>query len=519
MKTAIFVVHKNVIMKRALTLAVAAMGLSAVTANAQLPAGSIAQNWTYSDINSQSHTLYNYLDSGYTVIMDISAAWCGPCWSMHQSHVADSLTKHYGANGTIDPKKIKFFFFEGEDANTTAQLNGTSGSGASSTQGNWVANTNYSFFDNTSVKTNYPITGFPTFYVICPNRTISFVTAGYGSTMGQEAFWTAKQQACPVATQPTDGSIAGLVPEVNACPGTPITLSTMIQNMGTQPLTSATVKALVGTTVVGTQNWTGNLAKYGFATVTFPNYTPTGSGTLKYEVTVANDANAANNSKTAAINAAILAKDNILIEVKTDYYPVETSWKLMNGSAVIAQTSYTGPAAGGGVDADKVFTYNYNNLPLNACLTFTIDDQYGDGMSGQSLASTTDDGYVKITDLTTNQVIYQIGGGSYEETVSRKFKAGSTTGIEQAIAFNAIALTPNPTSGNASLTMNLVESTTVAMQVVDMTGRMVYQFPAQKMNAGAQNVAIPSSSFAAGAYQVNVVLNGNATSQRLMVTK
>ncbi len=521
MKTVIFGVHKNVIMKRALTLAVAAMGLSAVTANAQLPAGSIAPNWTYSDINSQSHTLYNYLDSGYTVIMDISAAWCPPCWSMHQSHVADSLTKHYGANGTIDPKKIKFIYFEGESTNTTAQLTGTvtNQSHSGFTQGNWVANTNYPFIDQAGILNSYPVGGFPTFYVICPNRTISFVQSGYASTMGQESFWTAKQQVCPVATQPADGSIAGATSDINTCAGTPVALSTTIQNMGTQPLTSATVKALVNNVVVATQNWTGNLAKYGFATITFPNYTPTTAGTLKYEVTVTGDANAANNSQTAAINPFINAtQNNVRVEIKTDNYPTETIFTLKNGATVIDTKTYTGPGAGGGPNANMVFTYDYPNLPLSACLTVEVTDGYGDGLDNGT-AVTTDDGYVKIIDRSNNQTLLQIAGNSFTEEVTRKFKTGATNSINDVAVVNSIAVTPNPTTGDANVSMNLAENATVALQVVDMTGRVVYQLLTQKMNAGVRNLSIPSASFAAGAYQVNVVLNGGAISQRLTVIK
>ena len=42
-------------------------------ATAQLPDGSIAPDFTTTDVNGNVHRLYDYLDDGYTVILDISA--------------------------------------------------------------------------------------------------------------------------------------------------------------------------------------------------------------------------------------------------------------------------------------------------------------------------------------------------------------------------------------------------------------------------------------------------------------
>lgn len=38
------------------------------SANAQLPSGSLAPDFTVTDINANSHHLYDYLNQGYTVV-------------------------------------------------------------------------------------------------------------------------------------------------------------------------------------------------------------------------------------------------------------------------------------------------------------------------------------------------------------------------------------------------------------------------------------------------------------------
>ena len=65
--------------KTLLTLLVLAGISSANTANAQLADGSIAPDWTLTDINGTSHNLYSLLDNGYSVVIDLNATWCGPC--------------------------------------------------------------------------------------------------------------------------------------------------------------------------------------------------------------------------------------------------------------------------------------------------------------------------------------------------------------------------------------------------------------------------------------------------------
>lgn len=67
---------------------------------AQLPNGSIAPNFELIDLDGTTHKLYeDYTDLGYTVFLDFSAIWCGPCWSYHTTHALKDVYENHGPSG------------------------------------------------------------------------------------------------------------------------------------------------------------------------------------------------------------------------------------------------------------------------------------------------------------------------------------------------------------------------------------------------------------------------------------
>ena len=91
-----------------LLLSVAILFGTATAANAQLSDGSVAPNFTVTDINGNSHTLYDYLDNGYTVIMDMSATWCPPCWSYHTAGTLEDVWMNHGPAGAPGSVPLEF---------------------------------------------------------------------------------------------------------------------------------------------------------------------------------------------------------------------------------------------------------------------------------------------------------------------------------------------------------------------------------------------------------------------------
>ncbi|MBE50386.1 MAG: hypothetical protein CMP51_01695 [Flavobacteriales bacterium] len=145
----------------------------------QLPNGSVAPDFTLTDINGTTHHLYDYLDNGYTVFLDFSAVWCGPCWGYHTGGALEDLYVNHGPSGmpnvsSSTTNDVMVFFIEG-DGSDLACLQGN-GCG---TQGDWVAGTPYPIIctdgsvNNTAVTSAYSIGYWPTVYQICPDRLLT----------------------------------------------------------------------------------------------------------------------------------------------------------------------------------------------------------------------------------------------------------------------------------------------------------------------------------------------------------
>jgi len=128
--------------------------------------GATAPDFTVTDINGNEISLYaDILDQGLIALVDVSATWCGPCWTLHQSHVLRDLHNTYGAAGS---NQLRVVFYEA-DANTTLNdLNGNTGS----SQGNWLLDTPYPVVNESPLSLNLNIwapDGFPTLNVIRPS--------------------------------------------------------------------------------------------------------------------------------------------------------------------------------------------------------------------------------------------------------------------------------------------------------------------------------------------------------------
>ena len=374
-----------------------------------------AQTWTASDMNGVSYDLSNYTNKA--TLVDISAHWCGPCWGWHTSGVMEELYHDFGPDGTDE---FMVFFIDGDAGSSVSLLNGGSGS-----QGNWVTGTPYPLIgpngQGSSVASNYTFPGYPTLFLHCGtgiapeiDRNEKWVFWGDVLNCSQSFQWQ-NDDATLLQHHGMKICTNGNEPDVE------------IYNASAYVnLTSATLELRDPSgTLVHTQQWQGNLPPFGHTVATI-NYLINTSGTWTAKVVLPNgvaDTRTNGDEEDIEVIAPLTnIHTDLTVTIVTDRYGSETTWSISDGSVTYMNGGpYNDLSANGTTPQTPVV----GTIPPNTCVTFMIEDTYGDG-----ICCGWGNGSYIVTDALGNVVSQGGAFGSLEEI---KFETGSfTVGLEES---------------------------------------------------------------------------------------
>jgi hypothetical protein len=473
-------------------------------ASAQMANGTTCPDLNLTDLNGNQYNLYTILNSGKTVFIDVSAAWCGPCWSFHQTGILEELYNSYGPPGT---NEVMVFYIEGESTNTLAQIQGTTTSQdyAGFTQGDWTAGTPYPICDDATSANALQTGFFPTLYMICPSKKVWHI-----SPSEVLDYWTAERHhtnamAC---TNPVDAEMVAYTGETATC--SDVSLKVKIQNKGVTALTAATVTAATGGNQVASYDWTGNLDQFEEAIVTVGTTTIANTSTVDFTITTPNDVVAANNAGSASISMApMVATQTVVVKITTDRYGSESSWKIRKSNNQIVTGGTGGPFTDQGAVGEFPQTDVTVTLPASDCYRFIMSDSYGDGMCCQY-----GNGSYQILDGNGNTLLQ---GGSFEDEDNKKMNA-QFTGIEEAINTASFNVFPNPTNGVASVGFEVKNTTTLSIEISNLAGQVVYR-DTKSVVPGAYVYPIDLSANANGMYFVKVATGESNINAKINLSK
>ena len=494
---------------------------------AQLADGSIAPDFTTTDVNGNTHRLYEYLDAGYTVILDISATWCGPCWNYHQGGTFEEIWEAHGPAGEpgVSPNTtddVVILWFEGDGGTALSEL-------TNSDLGNWLQPdpngepVNFPICNDDNIAALYELPYWPIIYTICPSRVLT------ESGQASAAQHYANLGDCPVAVEGTnasllsfDGSLAPNGCETSASGNVSVT----VQNLGTEVLTSFTAEVIENGNTIASEDFNGSLDVYELTTVDFGNLT---ISSTDYEIVITStDDNSNDNMIYQTLSFAGETNQMVTVSMLTDGYASETYLEItdQNGNVVwfegneaIAGNYATGSeAAPADQTSPLVNSTQYDwevQLSSTGCYTLTVGDYFGDGLFASQWGGT--DGNWSLKD-NNGTVINQM---SSPEVFLGTDVANVLNGQPSSIdAINALELSvyPNPIASAATLELTLNEKSTVNMEIVNVLGEVV-SANIYNLNAGNNKVNFNVNNIESGIYFVQLNINGLTTTKKITVTK
>jgi hypothetical protein len=292
----------------------------------------------------------------------------------------------------------------------------------------------------------------------------------------------------------------------------------VIQNMGNNNLTSCVITYNINGGDDMVYNFSGDIPTLGNANVELDPYTFIGveENTINAVVSMPNgvddDDSNPSNSVNAGISLAPIALLNLTLVLNTDCWPDENTWNIKNAEGEVVAS---GGPYDGQVETEITETIT---LPADDCYGFTFMDVYGDGLHGSQWTDCSTDGNLNVFDEQGNDVFSY--DGSYDiSSETRVFEGVSILSIKEILNVVDFNIYPNPTSNVAHISMNLLETNNVRVEVVDLLGKIVYAENMGQVAAGNQLFEVDASSISNGMYMFNIYVGEQKVTKRVSISK
>ena len=399
-------------------------------AHAQLPSGSIAPDFTVTDINGNTHHLYEYLGQGYTVVLQFDATWVGPSWIYANS---GALADLYYNHGVEFGGNVIVLFIEADGSTTTDNIYGI----GNYTQGDWTSVVPFPIINlpslggyETQVGNDYNIAYyFPTIYTICPNGLITET-----GQIPYDQHWLFIQNSDCQAVYDVDAYIHGYAGESSTCD--PVDLTVTLSNLGLNPLVSGQFQ-VSGVSPILNYTWNGYLNQFESTQINLG--TAEVVGPVEINFTNSEEQHLSNNTYTPGILSPQFETSNVLqVELTTDCWPDETWWNITDSQGAII---YASPTYGDGSFYLQDPEYDLVNvvLPSLGCYYFTIYDAYNNGMSG-TINNCGFDGYFSLNALDQNlnvsTTLYSGGGDQQFNQLIIPFTVNQISGYQNNVTLS-----------------------------------------------------------------------------------
>jgi len=457
-------------------------------ATAQIASSSISPDFTTMDLIGNSINLYNELDQGRTVIVNVFAAWSPIAWDYHEQGALQALHQMYGPLGN---NTISVLMIEGEVANQNEQISGTGTTGLLFSTGDWTAGTDFPICDDSNAASILQVSYYPTIYMICPDRRIIEIGA-----IGQEEIISIlEQQSCSPSLISNDAELVSVNKISGNCVSPDYVFEAIIQNKGFETLTAATIFA----DDLLEYNWTGSLEKYAFDTITIGTLNLPVGDTLAFVLTSTNDQISANDTIEKFVGT-VAASTHIRVQVRTDNWPAETSWTIKDENGNIVAQSGSFATMNNQAITEDVFVQS------TGCFSFTLFDSGNDGLNGTQWGGI--DGYCKVYGVNSEdqliRYIYNYDGNYNLIEETSDFLVNEIVGIQETINMGRLSVYPNPSSDLLNVTYSLQNAGNLKFELYNSVGSRVFSSQTGVQPAGNYVQPIETNQLSSGFYLLKI---------------
>jgi hypothetical protein len=187
-----------------------------------------------------------------------------------------------------------------------------------------------------------------------------------------------------------------------------------------------------------------------------------------------------------------------------------------NGNSAEALTQYV---TAGDITAGKIGIAFAQPISLPAGAYFAVVKT---GNSGSTPVRVLDDITIPQPNFAAMVNTLSDAGAATSYTNGNSFairlKMGDQMSVDELASTFGLSVYPNPASADATVAFDVKNAASVAIQVADLAGKVVYTSALANVN-GAQNVVIPAQDFANGMYTVSINVDGAIATKKLNVRK